>query len=871
MSISINFQSQRGVFLPLVAAIAMGVFFVMVILGIDTNRIRAAQTDLNSKLDVICGDVSHTPGNYSETLAKFQEHVKRLVTQNQIKYSRIDSVDLYLPTMPSGGGFAFKGGRTFVVGDLGSNPVAPSPVCNFMAGSQTIACRIHGSAYNNDSGNPSNDPDFPPDLWNNLENAGNSVGCVVNATAKTFLLGTVQNASTQLRAKSVWWSPLRAHRPIYDNNDPQGTSAGLTIGIGTQMFTSFFDARFRFMETGGPPRAFYDPRLSPNFVPFQAATAAHSFNSNNTLSGYLPLNIGTSLWGNTLATPSIGDDTTTISFESDLDNNSPLPKPSDVDSMLVSCMNPAVLVRNAFLSTIVELASRNGQLRNMTEILHMNPLHRDINFFQPSIISNPPAKIVGFGQDLTSPSFQLPFISYHSGFGDLSEVPVSPATAGVQLIPGVNYSPIYSKNGWINPFFDPAAPPAVGSAQESWLNHHALISSQLRYCYNLYLGQIAAAKGLERYKEFQTFLNEPSYYPSVFDFPNQPGGTGSNWPAIKPGVSPSKWDQDCPWKGGNTPNNTPSCTRVANSTLLNAAEVMTALGTTQMCPYTVNDANIFTPQYTQVGGGAPLNPCPLTEDPTNVNSNSYELQPDILGLLKYWNNQAGFRAIQSPGIFPIQNAVIPAVEPSEPFCVTPGSCNNYAQNSNSISSLLLVLHEPGVDASLDLGGRDIVSPQIAAISNEVQTMITNMAADIAPLRPITIVYIPTNYRDNLAISTLATTFTANPGGAPVTPNTFFSAESNGVTSPIALYNISPYDRFWGARCGIFDSTSGITGASSDDAVRPPVNPDGSLGGVPEWQIFQLYWNCLLTQPSKSISGIAYNIFSERILSRELKF
>lgn len=895
-------RSQRGVFLPLVAAVAMGVFFVLMILGIDTNKVRAAQTDLNSKLDVICGDIAHSPTSYTDTVTKFQAHISRLIEKHALKYSVIENVELIMPTMPGNGYFGFKSSVNFAVSDLGGgNPVDPAsaatPVnCSFDVGSIHIPCVIRGSAYGNVSGNPIGDNNFPPNLWNNLENAGNSVGCIVNARAKTFLLGHVPGSSSdsnKLRAKSVWGSPLRAHRPIFDPTNETASSPGLTIAIGTEMFTSFFDGRYRFKD-GSSLRNMYDARKAQNFgfkrvsgnpahsIPFSGATL--------TMPALNPL-ASTSIWENTVATPSDSIDsldpgptiTNLNQLETGPNDAGHFAKPSDIESMLVSCMNPAVLIRNSFLSTMVELASRNGQLRNMTEILHMNPVHRDLNFFVSPLVPNSPTKIVGFGEDLTLANYQVPFVFYHSGLNDPNEVPPPGTISGEDGLGFAPYKPSYNKNGWINPFNGCGGGVSCSPSDPLWVEHHALIASQLRFCYHLFTGQIGSPKGLERNSDFQNFLNEPAYFPAPpFTFPNV--GGSPVWPAIKT-ASLNHWDQECPWTGGNTPNYDPACSRSDGTGLLTAANVMSVLGTTQMCPYTENKIERFPTGY-EVGGRT-INPCPLTEDPYGARDLNYELQPDVLGAVRYWMGANPFdgtiapiRAISSPGIFPILDTSIPYAPsgiPAEPFCSAPDCTNGaYSSNSNRNSHLLLVLHKPGFNRSQgnNLQGDSIRQEVMNKIGNEISTL-RQMLADNNPpgsaLRPITIVYMPTTYYDSQFASDLGSAFTATDNGGP-NGDTYFTADRNGVTSPISLYNISPYDSFWGKKCGILDQDLGGVEKLSDAQVQSDGSVTTGDGSVkPQWKVFRDYWDCLLTAQDKSIVGIAYNIYAERILSRELKF
>jgi len=87
-------------------------------------------------------------------------------------------------------------------------------------------------------------------------------------------------------------------------------------------------------------------------------------------------------------------------------------------------MGSLALVRDTLLATIVELASRDGQLRRGTEILH-------INLKSETGSQTPPALIAQMGDDIAVRAFQHPYLFYKTKYGSSETL----------------------NGGWVNPFF----------------------------------------------------------------------------------------------------------------------------------------------------------------------------------------------------------------------------------------------------------------------------------------------------------------------------------------------------------------------------------------------------------------------------------
>jgi hypothetical protein len=869
-------KSEKGIFLPLAAVVALGLFAFLFLLVGYTSRVKLAQSELRAKLDIACGNSAQEVG-YQGKIDTFALRVKEFNTGNSLRYSTLEKVRLIVPTMPETRDLPFD----FL---SSQNPVGgnnPMPlVADCPAGT---TCEVYRTV-NYPGAN------YPPGFWSIRRNGGNTIACEVEARVKTdfispYFLSKLGADDSLLKLKSVWWTPIRASST---GPGAVNTAPGLTIAVGTELFTTNWDKRFRFKSAPSPFPSQYDPMMTTGiFSSAQPRTKADDPALTGSETAWIP-KIATSdllfpsltLWGNRARSPAKGNKfSDTFSFDTAYDKAGlgQFPEvPSDRDGLLTACMNPLILVRNTFLSTIVELAARHGQLRNMTEILHINPMHRDDALFPSSAVYNAnfPTKIVSFGQDLMQPEYQLPYIFYNTGRDD-HEIPdlKYSATDVPDLYteaysyynwfntvnPNLRQTNLAGSNltGWLNPFQRNGV--GVGSAPSTWEENtnnpelHALVASQLRYCYNMYGAPPTGGgvTGLERNSELQEVISPDSRYdPEIFQDEKQQ--SSDQWVLPRKGrdINNRHWDQECQF--ANCPG------KPMSDENLNAAELVSILGSTQLCPYGYPygaAANAFIP-------GSTANPCPLTYPPSysGINlpppwpasgstSESVELSPDLVGMFNYINHDTnpdkGW-AINSPGIFPLK----PSVAPDD---VMPFSLPKYTRTENKNSAILIVIHKPPVLKPIYTMIHDIISSM--TITSQTDPTLPNQ-----PVRPITVIYLPSNYEDSRRASDLSNiAFIAQSSS-----NEVYYSTASGNAQPIAVYNFSPYDKVWGPRCGGPGDKPGV------DSMGNYV-PVGA--GTPKTQseVFQDYWDCLLRGDTFNIVNEATTVFNDRLIRKELKY
>ena len=811
-------RTQSGIFMPLVAAVAIGFLSLLFLLAGFTGRVKLAQSEIRAKIDLACGDVAKQV-TYSDKINSFAKQVNYFLDSESLRYAEVLEANLVIPTMPQSDDFGFYADGTY------SEPVGAGDVRIISGcGSTDGVCKVYREVIDDSA-------KYPPGFWDNIRNAGHTLSCefkvrVKNDFLSPFFLSLLQEEDSEIVLKSMWWSPVRGPSPVYNAVNPISTSPGLTIAIGTQMYTSAMDKRFRFKDTSE-----YE-----NYNPLKKAfpvSAAGKFNffQEDQLSFTLPPSYAS---GNPVfsaateipATPRLPPGVWNFPLDKSSwkkQEASGLPPfvSSALDEYLTACMNPAILVRNTFLSTIVELAARHGQLRNMTEILHMNPMHRHPDFY-PSDERKPnlPVKLVSFGEDLAKSSFQLPYVFYHSG-NPGSEYP-NPLLSGKT----------YQKSGWINPFQSASASGWSPQSNVDVAKEHSLIAGQLRYCHSLY-----TPGALKRYEERLSFLHQGSNF--------QPGVYEEGWGDVRQrphtsSANPQFWDQKCQYQGL-----TDCSPEDGAKEPLTAGELVSILGSTQMCPYRYEDPRLCHDTVSANYAGH-----------SSADSYYYELKPDIYGTLRYIFGQD--LAIKSPGIFPLtQNTTAP-----RPF-----SSSRYEIAQNLNSSVLLLFHEsPLVDAEGD-GSQ----PSIADIQDMVEYMLLSGADAGLPtkIRPITVVYMPTTYEGSLRFNDVQDAFSKLLSEDIFDEAIYFENSREKLLAPVLTFNVSPYDAEWGPRCG------GPGEPDSDDPDAGTVAVDGTWtkGTVSKKQdeIFRDYWHCLLTDEGSHIASLALNLFSERILNRQLKF
>ncbi len=400
---------------------------------------------------------------------------------------------------------------------------------------------------------------------------------------------------------------------------------------------------------------------------------------------------------------------------------------------LVGCMNPMVLVRNVFLATLLEMAARHGTLRDSVEIFSINPTSRDYLMKRDPLAGHDlyptsPVNVVPFGTDIAQRQYQLPYVFYDTG----------PFVSG-----GTSGTAYWGLNGPLNPFTD-------GSPEFREL--HSLIAGQLRNCFHLYHPGFG---GLERFRDdmVTTMLDNQDFDPNPpFRFPTEnpnpklktttyepaptPSGTPSGTPIATP-FPPARWDQKINWTGETLSD--------LEKDFLNAAELVSVLGTTQPCPWPFDHSKLPTMNHysimRQFCGKPPI--------ASNYDATAYAGsmgdhlgamgflaglgQPFFSGMFEYQS----IYALKSPGLFPLKAtptpfiATTPAAMPTAapPPYFTGGFYSGVAHDASTI----LITTFQGVDLK-----------DTAAINAAMTQIQARSLARYNTCRRVVVVYFPAN-------------------------------------------------------------------------------------------------------------------------------
>lgn len=618
----IDFQSrggsERGAYLLIIATIFLGVLFgAVMILGVQNARLKTNDQRLSSVNEVICSSIAQGTGVYMQKKATqaFLDQVTAAVTGPALEGITLLGAHLIVPTMPADGSFQFY------------NPGHPTPA-TFFGGPVPFLAAMGTNCPLGCAGYPGCEDDcmlfgttsglsgYPSGIWNDLQSAGNTVGCE--------LIGVVNGK--RVVAKTVWGQALKgdfSSLPAYSSTDPAGTSRSLIIAVAPHMTTDIADQRFDFnipatsTTYSNEDRSALDPILD-----FDSPQGINGF----TLNGH---DLTYSL-NPTLKVP-----------EPQIDWSA---RPHDERrQLLTACTNPAIVMRNSFLGTLMEYLSRSGSTRMNTEVLLVGTQDRNtaggVGVGVDAYPARPtePVRLVDLDNnnnthDLRARRYQLPYVVYHS---------VAPA-------------PTFTNDtidGWTNPLLSTSATPSASDFERGY------ISSQLRYCYHLYHHDNDTGLELNQTDEINNSGFEPAP-PYDFQVRIRPEAYG-------PAALRTNWEQLCPWGSAGCNPDEGTSTRP-----LNAIELVRALGSIQRCPSAVAN-NCIKPA---------LNPGTVS----GAGSATQDLRPDIVGLMRYVGGLG--RAVQSPGLF--QSAPI-----GQPYPMGTGAgADFYRPVQNTHAALLLVTH-----------------------------------------------------------------------------------------------------------------------------------------------------------------------------------
>jgi len=451
---------ECGAALPIVALLAFMLIGVLAVLGLDTSRVKSEGALLRRRVETLCRATARHSLTPERAIKVFQLYANAIELTRGTKITSVrltmpfalngdisnltfdpdaanacqatddpSAPDPYNPSSSGASPIPFADLRSDVLPNgLSINPYRCSNIRHFE--DESVDCLLYPSVCS-PSGEPN--PNYPSSMWSDIVNAGNTIGCEVDASVPPLLPFL---PTRPISAKSAWWIPLKTVAPYLEGGGPSSVTnadfPGLSIGIATELTTwagelpsgaRLGDDRFRFLDMDDPVLAQLDPRraIPPGFI-------RQRFTFENS----------ERVFDSTFSVPSIPK----LANESEGDSDAQ-------HEMLTACLNPLVLGRNLLLSTLVEYASRSGQTRSMTEIAHINPRHFGSN---PPV--NRPVVMVPFGADLLTPRFQAPFVTYNSGG-------------------------TFDKGGFITPWRD------FGSPEQS--RHQALIAQQVRACYHLFI------------------------------------------------------------------------------------------------------------------------------------------------------------------------------------------------------------------------------------------------------------------------------------------------------------------------------------------------------------------------------------------------
>lgn len=642
-----NTGGQQGVVVPLLACIMLGVLTVMIMVGVDAVKVKQARVELQRYAEQVCQATISKTVLQAEMFKRFSSQVNLLIAEEHLKYSELRGAALIAPTMS---------GTSNIPAVSDFSAIGVDYKCNLPEGGD---CKLYTDLEAEDL-----QARYPADLWDSAVNAGNLAGCEFSSQVETVMPIDLSGSRTvTIFAKTVYWQPLwggvqrAADDSLSDYLENVLNGPGLSIAVATQMNNQSpsFGAGYQtdFLADFAASQGFDSPIM-------------HSWPT-----------------GVVAAAPS--EVLPTISCNGD---------PHCIQQMRLSCINPVVLVRNALLSTLAELASRHGQLRTGTEVLHINPAST-----VPSATADltPPSLIASFGADIADRSYQIPFIFFGTG----------------KVTDSVN-------NGWINPFSS-SGWDSTSSAlpnRDDWRRYYAFLASQLRVCHHIYSVNTSTPTRYSDEGTINLFDNSVEVGSGNVKFePEEPYFFSSRYSAVQDTASPVRWDQACPWVPSvqYADPEPPGCSNLDED--LTVAEVLAVLGSTRSCPY---------PQIESAMGGSDC-------------SSELALQPDIIGTLKYllgklvvFDDIPGIKdlsgvsthpgivmpALQTPGLFPVSGVTNTRKEDFLPV----------AQNLSSV--ILLATHRPLRHADL---------PEIRSLVDDLN--------DPPGSRPITVLFIPEDKAD----------------------------------------------------------------------------------------------------------------------------
>lgn len=692
---------------------------------------------------------------------------------------------------------------------------------------------------------PGADSPYPRATFIEGASGGNTVGCEVRAEFSptyAWVLGGILGGNAEVLPAVVaeWLPPLGARPSQVGVTGEPIDLPGLLIGVSTS-FT---------IPAGSPTASRFavPPGKLTSLGMGQLPTTTPIF--QGTLSGALPSS------GSTIPPVSLPPGSTPV-FD------------------VRQCLNRPALVRNLFLATIVELASRHGELRNRTEIVHVNPRDRSLQepYFPPPSRPSWPSLMVRFGEDLSDRIFELPYLYYFGGAAGAYPPLAAQRFTGDTTDNGVPFSspaaPLPPPGvGFVRPNADGSTLPGSGTTTDNaWRVWEWALSAQLRVCQQLY-----RQGGLTRVPVADVAGGGGPNF--GFEDPTQFAWRDKLW-APPTGAGSLPWI-DAPTAPFPAPNCLgDSCQR------LTAGELVATLGTSTRCP--VSSAAIGVPNTAGGTWGcqAPYDARSSSPDVWKVGSR--ELRPDLVGFLLYAAGKPTARIGQGPGaptfnVYALNRGLMSFDSGSLAPLQDPNpSRRTTVSPPNSFNSILLVTHQ-----RLDL----LAPPTSQGFSEvcHVRRLVTGASEPVAagspcpvsppwqlPVtssnfdrRPITVVYIPTAEVDAFENGPPADEATNPVDVLRWSFNSPLGSPDTSQGNQVVVF--SPYSEEYRADKCFLAGTPGDPppGTTTRGWCFP-------AGGGSEDSIFQGYWDALLNPTnSEYVVNKAKEIFYLRLLRRELR-
>jgi len=615
---------EDGVLIPLIGIVGLAVTVVLLILGVETSRTKAASMELRQRVDTLCALAAQTLPVQRQAAELFMDGINDL--WGKIPHTTLTKMRLVLPTAvdrdlttppPDPAAACTPPGRSPPWPPGGGSGTSDFfPLIGNDCRSEMVSCLLEWRICT--------PLPYPPGMWAPEQSAGNVIGCEVEAVVAP-VLGL--SSPRPIQAKVAWAIPVVAPQPVPYDGSNIATLKGLSIGIAPQV-TTWHEAP----NAGGPP----DRRFRLDVVSSELPTSLAALN---------PLNRG----GFGQSNPQYSR----VVFPAMTVSSSEPQTASDQRELENGCVNMLSIVRNMLVSTIVELAARHGELRTMTEILVLNPKN-----YGSSALRSPPARIVALSQDLTRRLFELPYIVYNS-----SMTTTAPP----------------HKRGWVLP--------TLAGESSPLKRHQALIANQLRACVHLFRGDSATAGGIDRVPTLNlsgmnaSFEDSaPQERPQVARRFSFVGSLRSDDTSPFPAHPRDSWDAQV----GSSANPPPPYR------FLNAAEMVSALGSVQACP-------------TQSVPGGVAAPCPAPS--ARLALAGSDLAPDYESFLAYLAaggldspapaepTRCAAPAYLPPGL---RSAPEPGGSEALPFGTCTETAPSYALAPETPTTVLLIGHRPPV-------------------------------------------------------------------------------------------------------------------------------------------------------------------------------